>query len=298
MKKILFLLLTSFILFSCGPKGPLGGEENPIKMYFIPSAEANRIVTSAEQISDMLHQKTGYFFKVEVPLSYVAVIEAMGTKEADVAFLSTFAYIKAKENFNVNIALQIIRYGETSYRGQFITRKDSGINKLADIDGKIIGYTDAASTSGYIYPASLLKSKNIVPNNFLLTGGHEQAVEALYQGTVDVACTYWAPERNGLPQDARKQSITTHPDIFEKTKIIGFTDWIPNDTVTFRNEFPAEIQEKITVALLEIVKSKKGTKIMKDLYNIDGFQRTNDSTYDIVRKALLEMNFNPDDFIK
>lgn len=298
IKYIILLLLLMGLLISCGPKGPLGSAENPIKMYFVPSMEADKIVTSAEEISEMLQEETGYHFKVEVPLSYAAVIEAMGTDEADFAFLSTFAYIQAKKTFDVNIALQVVRYGEAFYRGQFITRKDSGINKLEDIDGKIIGYTDATSTSGYVYPAALLKEKGINPEKYILTGGHPQAVTALYQGTVDVACTYWSPAKDGIPQDARKNLINTFPDVIEKTKIIGFTDWIPNDTVTFRKNFPPEIQEEIADALLKIVKSEKGGSVMYDLYNINDFQRTDDSAYDIVRKALKAMDFNADKFLQ
>ncbi|MEA1972118.1 MAG: phosphate/phosphite/phosphonate ABC transporter substrate-binding protein [Candidatus Cloacimonadota bacterium] len=298
--KFKYLVISFFVLMlvaSCGPKGPLGSAENPIKMYFVPSVEAGKIVTSATEIAELLNKETGYFFKVEVPLSYAAVIEAMGTEEADLAFLSTFAYILAKDNFDVNLALQVMRYGKEFYRGQFITRKDSGINNLEDIHGKVIGYTDVSSTSGYVYPASLLKSKDIKPKAHTFAGGHEQAVLSLYQGGVDVACTYWSPPRDGISQDARKRLIPTIPDVIEKTKIIGFTEWIPNGTVTFRKEFPSNINEEISNAFIKIIKTKRGHKIMSDLYNIDGFVKTDDSTYDIVRKTLKEMNFNPDNFI-
>ena len=88
--KIIAILL-SLILFSCGEQAELGTKKNPIKMYFVPSMEAGKIVTSGQAVADYLSEKTGYHFKVAVPTSYASVIEALGTNETDIAWLATFA---------------------------------------------------------------------------------------------------------------------------------------------------------------------------------------------------------------
>ncbi len=303
MKRLALFGLAVILLLSlgCTNKAPLGSKKNPIKMYFVPSMEANKVVNSGEAIAANLQKQTGLYFKVAVPTSYAAVIEAMGTGEADVAWLATFAYVLAHEKYGAVVRLSTVRNGLDKYRGQFIARADSKIKSIEDIAGKVVAYTDAASTSGFIYPSAILKSKNIKPREYFFAGGHPQAVLAVYSqpSRADVACTYWSPpDQSGVPQDARLKLIETYPDVLDKVAIIGYTDWIPNDTVTMRKEFPQALQDKIVNALLAYVATPEGKKVMKELYDIDGLNKAADNDYDVVRETLKTMGMNPADFLK
>ncbi len=300
MRNILYLLVVvAFLLAGCSAeKGPLGSKDNPIKMYFVPSMEAGRVITGAEAISELLHEKTGLFFKVGVPTSYAAVIETMNTKEADIGWLATFAYVLANQKYNAHVGLTVVRNGLKEYRGQFVSRAGSGIETLEDVQGKIVAYTDAASTSGHIYPSAMLKGLGVEPENYYFSGGHPQSILAVYEGNADVGCTYWSPDKDGKPQDARTHVLQTYPDVMEKVVPFAYTEWIPNDTVTFRAEFPEDLKEQIVNALLEIVETEKGHDIMYNLYEIDGFVRAQDSDYDVVRKTLETLNITADSFVK
>jgi phosphonate transport system substrate-binding protein len=268
-------------------------------MYFVPSMEAGKIITSGKAIADYLHNQTGYYFKVAVPTSYAAVIEAMGTNEADIAWLATFAYILAHQKYGAQVELTTVRNGLAKYRGQFVAQANSGIKELKDIEGKIIAYTDASSTSGYIYPSALLKKNNIKPKSYIFTGGHPQSILAVYEGKADVGCSFWSPpDKDGNPKDARTAVLDTHPDVLKKVIPFAYTDWIPNDTVTFRKDFPQEMKDKVVNALLQLPKQKEGKKMLHDLLDIDDFVKAKDSDYDIVRETLKTMNKNAEEFIK
>jgi phosphonate transport system substrate-binding protein len=300
MKKIILIagiLIILLTISSCGKKGKLGTASNPIKMYFVPSMEAGKVLSNGEAIADQLEILTGYKFKIAVPTSYAAVIEAMGADQADIGWLPTFAYILAKERYDAQIALTTIRNGLKSYRGQFVARADSGIDSLADISGKTVAYTDASSASGFIYPSALLKKNNIEPREYYFAGGHPQAILAVYQNRADLGCTYWSPERDGVPQDARFPVLETYPDVMEKVIPIAFTDWIPNDTVTFRKGVPKEISDKITEALLEYALTEEGKKTLMELYTVDGFVKAVDADYDVVRDALKALGAGAEDFL-
>lgn len=300
--RYLLIILLGLSLFACDndqsrldkANRNLGSKKNPIKMYFVPSLEAGKVVSSGEAIADYLHKETGYYYKVAVPTSYAAVIEAIGSNRADIAWLPTFAYILAKDRYDAQVRFMTKRNGLNKYRGQFISRVNSKINSIEDIEGKIIAYTDASSTSGYIYPSALLKQKGIKPKDFILTGGHSSAIQAVYEGRADIACTYWSPDDStGRHKDAREKLLETYPDIFDKTQIIGFTDWIPNDTVTYRKALPAEIDQKVTAALTKFAKTKEGVSTLMSLYDIDDLTPATDKDYDVVRQALKIMNIDP-----
>ncbi|MCK4359312.1 MAG: phosphate/phosphite/phosphonate ABC transporter substrate-binding protein [Candidatus Cloacimonetes bacterium] len=295
--KIIFIILFTFI-FSCSQKFELGSKNNPVEMCFVPWMETGKIITRSKKLTKYLTERTGYHFRVTIPTNYAAVIEGMGTEEVDIAWLPPFAYVLANEKFGAQVALTPVRKGMKKYKGEFLVRSDSDIDILADIEGKTIAYTDAASTSGYIFPSALLSQMGIKPGKVYFAGGHSQAILAVYQNRADVGCAYWSPPSKEGPQDGRKALLQTHPDIYEKTKIIGYTDWIMNDTVTFRKDFPIEMKEKIIQALIDYLKISEGREVMKTLYEIDDYVRSTDSDYDGVRKALQALGTDASKYIR
>ncbi len=303
MKKIIFLLFClALLLTACMSDEDrlakanldLGSKKNPIKMYFVPSMEASTVVSSGEAIAQWMHEETGYYFKVAVPTSYAAVIEAIGSYQADVAWLATFAYVLAHDKYGAEVKFITVRNGLTKYCGQFVAHVDSGIDSLSHIAGKVVAYTDAASTAGYIYPSAILKREGIEPAKYTFAGGHPQAITAVYNRTADVGCTYWSPAKNGHPRDAREKLLQTYPDVLEKVKIVALTDSIPNDTVTFRRSLPKQVEEKLVKALEKFAQTGQGQDILHKLYDIDGLQPAIDADYDIVRQTLktLDMDAN------
>ncbi|HNQ39294.1 MAG TPA: phosphate/phosphite/phosphonate ABC transporter substrate-binding protein [Candidatus Cloacimonas sp.] len=306
-KKYIWLAFVALLIFGCGTKESrlekanrkLGSKQNPIKMFFVPSLEAGKVVSSGEAIANYLENETKLHFKVAVPTSYAAVIEALGTYQADVAWLPTYAYILAKQKYDAQVRLMTVRNGLTKYRGQFVARSDSNIDSLQDIEGKVIAYTDAASTSGYIYPSAILKQRGITPKDYFFAGGHPQAILAVYSGRADVGCSYWSPpDAKGKPMDAREKLLETYPDVFEKVKIVDYTDWIPNDTVTFRKDLPPELEGIIVQTLYRYAQSEEGKKVLKALYDIDGLEYASDEDYEIVRTTLKTMNMDPAELLQ
>ena len=98
--------------------------------------------------------------------------------------------------------------------------------------------------------------------------------------------------------DAREKLLETYPDVFEKVKIVDYTDWIPNDTVTFRKNLPPELEGIIVQALYRYAQSAEGKKVLKALYDIDGLEYASDKDYEIVRTTLKTMNMDPAELLK
>lgn len=277
----LFILpvTTLFLMTACGKgvEGPLGSKGNPVKMFFVPSGEVDKVLSVDDAITNFMTKETGYYFATAVPTSYTAVVESLGSAECDVAWLPAFAYVLAKKKYNVEVALRAVRYGKPNYRGEFVTHVDNTkISSIEDVSGKKVAFTDAASASGFILPSTFLAKNKVKPKETVFAGGHPQAVCAVYMKSVDVACTF---------EGARKRVIKTFPDIMEKTKIIGYTDWIPNDNVTFGGHLSPEMKDRIKAALIKYVKSEEGNKVLIGLYHIGDFLEASDSDYDVVREA-------------
>jgi phosphonate transport system substrate-binding protein len=281
-------------------EGALGTYSNPIRIYFTPSVDANRISFNAKSLTDYLHKETGYYYTTAVPASFIAVVEAFGTGKVEVAAINTFSYLMAHAKYGAEARLRIVREGnETTYKGQFITRFDSGINSIEDINGKSMAYVDPSSTSGYILPKALLDEKGIKPSESVFAMRHDNVVIMVYQGQVKAGATYYAPPdlKTGEIMDARMRVLQQFPDVAQKIKIIGFTQDIPNDPWVFRKDMSEVMKEKITNALIKYVHTPAGAKALYDIYDITGLIPTTDSDYDGLRKLLEKQNINFEDLM-
>jgi phosphonate transport system substrate-binding protein len=282
-------------------EGSLGTKDNPIKIYFTPSVDSKRITSNAKELVEFLEKETGYYYTTAVPASFVAVVEAFGTKKADIAGINTFSYLMANEKYGAEARLRVVREGgETSYCGCFFAHVDSGIDSISQINNQSFAYVDPSSTSGYLLPKAMFKKMKIVPSETVFAMRHDNVLTMIYQKQVAAGAAYYAPRNRetGEIMDARMRVKPQFPDVEKKIKIIGYTDYIPNDPWVFRKDMDEHMKEKITNALLKFVATKKGQKALFDIYDIVGLIPTKDSDYNGLRKVLKEQNVSFEKLVK
>ena len=129
---------------------------------------------------------------------------------------------------------------------------------------------------------------------------HDNVVTMVYQGQVAAGATYWAPPdpKTGEIMDARMRVLSQFPDVAKKIKIIGFTQYIPNDPWVFRKNMNETMKNKIINALLKFVKTPEGRKALFDIYDITGLVRTKDGDYDGIRKVLESQHVSFEKLVK
>lgn len=309
MNKLRYLLYFSplllFILVDTvkeSHQGEPGSRSNPVRFYFTPSGDTKRIATNARDFLAYLEKETGYFFESAIPTSFISVYEAFGSKKADIAAgLSAFAYLMVHEKYGADALLRIVRdNGETTYRGQFISRVGSGIDKIEDIQGHSIAFVDASSTSGYLLPKAMLKTLGIKPSEEVFGMTHENVVTMVYQKQVNAGATYSSPPHpvTGQIYDARMRVLPQFPDVASKVKIIGYTKDIPNDPFIFSREMSKKMKDKIIKTILKFVATDTGKKIIYDTYDVVDLIPTKDSDYDGLRQMLKEQNIDYKNLIK
>jgi len=267
-----------------GPR--LGSIDRPIVMAFVPSQDTARVTSSGKAIAASLEKATGDKWDVKVPTSYAATIEGMCAGQIDVAWLAPLSFVLAADRNCAEVLLGTLRKDDTgklstTFQSQILVRADSGITDIKGLKGKKFAFSDPLSTSGRLFPTIAVKqASGEDPNTFfsqtIFAGGHDKAVLALYQGTVDGAASFI---------DARDNLVAAFPDIKEKTKRISTAGPIPNDTVSVRKNFPADLRDKIQAALLEYSKGADGQKALKALYSIDGLDKVDPKEFDTVREA-------------
>jgi len=308
------------------PASDIGSPEHPIKVLFVPSVDANVIVTGGEIMAQALNEATGLNFEVSVPTSYAATIEEMCASPTDtIAFIPAFGYVLANDLCGVDVAFKAVRRGWGVYWTMFVVARDSDIQSLEDLEGKKWAYPDAGSTSGYLVPLVQLKEAGITPGETLEAGGHPEVIRAVYNGEADFGTAFYSPwaapegaeawaigDDPEVPVDpstcalnddasqllcegyrvldARANVREEFPDVIQKVRILSLSPEIPNDTMSFSPEFPAELRAQIEEALVAFAGTEAwGTSIgSEDFYGWSGLEPATDADYDFVRKLVVE----------
>jgi len=88
--------------------------------------------------------------------------------------------------------------------------------------------------------------------------------------------------------DARANIRTEAPDVVQKVRILAVSQAIPNDTLSFGPEFPADVRKQIEDALVAFSKTEAwGTSIgSADFYGWSGIDPATDAEYDLVRQMV------------
>ncbi|WP_352404885.1 phosphate/phosphite/phosphonate ABC transporter substrate-binding protein [Sporanaerobacter acetigenes] len=285
MKRAIALLL--IVVLAISIVGCTSKEEEVIKMGFVPMKDGDSLIESVEPLTEMLSKELGVKVEGFTATNYVGVVEGLGSGQVDFGFIPPFAYVLANKESNAEVILTALnKSGEAKYRSQFLVRKDSDITSFSDIKGKKVAFVDPSSTSGYLFPgAHLIKEGINIEKDieYVYAGGHDKALQLLLNGDVDVATTF---------VDARDRYKEDFPEAMEKTEVLGYTDYIPNISVTVKGDMEEELKDKIKVALLNIAKTEEGSELLKTLFNMYGFEEATDSDYDIIRTTAKTMNID------
>jgi phosphonate transport system substrate-binding protein len=313
-----FLLVCLFLVTASCSDPPVGSPERPFTMYFVPSVDAEGLASRSEDLKDAVERyvsqklygaDTGFHVETAVPASYIAVVEAFGTKRADFAAFNTFAYVLAHDvkGYDIEPMFTIARgmhAEESTYRGQIIARADSGIESVQDIEGKKFAYVDPASTSGFILPRALLRERGVTPGEVVFGQKHDNVVTMVYQGQVDAGATYFSPpakiEEDGQTRwairDARMRVLTQFPDVEEKVKIVAFTEQVPNEPWVIRShlyddpDLNARVKQYIKEALEAFATTEAGKKALWTVATGTGLVPATPETYDRIRQMILDAN--------
>ena len=262
-------------------------EAATLTMVVVPSGDPEQIARAAEDVAALVEQSTGHTVFAYVAGCYGAAVDALATGDADFGWLPATPYVIAHDRYGVAVKLVAVRFGSAYYRGQFLVRKDSGIDDLADLAGKNFAFPDALSASGFLYPAvHISRTQGVTYATFfgdtVFAGSHDAVVAAVYDS--DYAGT---PIDGGAAyEDARNAVLGDYPDVFTETKVIAYTDPIPNDTVSVRAGLDPVVAGEVVSGLLAAAASPEGLDALSRLYGIEGLQLVDDSDYDVVRDVV------------
>ena len=296
MKKLLVLFLSLGLVLSlsaCGEDEVEFVRPEVLEVQLIPSRDAAVLEAQRAPLEALLEARLEMEVNVTIATDYNALIEGMASGQIHVGLLATTAYVLAADEGHAEVILKSLRYDVDddgvkllddalvdNYKSQLLVAADSGIETVADLEGKTIAISSFTSTSGFVWPANLLADNGIDPQSdvtWINAGGHDNAIISVLNGDADAAFTF---------KDARFLVVGDYPDVYTDVLFKLNTSAIPNDTISVIPNLDPYLVQAIKLAFLSIADSPEGLAIIQEVYSHEGYAVAVDSDYDVVREYL------------
>lgn len=242
--------------------------------------------------------------KLFAPADYNGVIQGLLGGTIDMAWLGASAYAatylqdpEAVDPVLVKVNLD----GTIGYHSIGFARVDSGITSLEEMEGKVFGFGDPNSTSGYLIPSieipqageEITMEPGAYFGDVVFTGGHEQTIVAVANGDIDGGVTWADAQGNwedGYNSGALRKAVDAGLVDMNELVQIWQSKVIPEGPIVLRKALPEDVKATMT-ELVDGLHERDETCA----YNVAagetlGFQPVDHDTYQSVidaRKAVI-----------
>ncbi|WP_353572131.1 phosphate/phosphite/phosphonate ABC transporter substrate-binding protein [Candidatus Albibeggiatoa sp. nov. BB20] len=278
----IFLLFSSIIIF---PTLAQATDTSVCRFGIPPFQKAISFNEERKKYLPLLNwltEQTGCKFVPVGAFSYEDLIKKITLGTVHVAELGAVSYIQAKnKNPKINMIATALTWNESktelidSYRSLVITlKKYKDINHLQDLQDKSIGFVNETSSSGFVYPAILIKKNEHIDyevffSKTLFLGSHPNVTGALANDSIVAGVT-----SNKNLEEAQR----IYGDIF---KVLWKSPPIPNVLFASHPSLPINIRQK-----LEELLPQTKVELFEGIGLIKGFVIRPDDFYDVTRKIL------------
>ncbi|SOH94466.1 phosphonate transport system substrate-binding protein [Monaibacterium marinum] len=242
---------------------PLHAQEiTEFRIGILGGENAQDRMNSNECLRAYTEEALGVETRLFAPADYNGVIQGLLGGSLDMAWLGASAYaaVYMQDPEVVEpILVKINVDGSFGYHSIGFARADSGITSLDDMEGKVFGFGDPNSTSGYLIPSieipqatgHTMESGDYF-GEVTFVGGHEQTIVAVNNGDVDAGVTWadgqgnWEDGYNsGALRKAVDAGIVDMNDLVE----IWRSNPIPEGPIVLRSDLPQDVKDAMTALM-------------------------------------------------
>jgi len=217
-------------------------------------------LNSNECLRAYTQEALGVETKLFAPADYNGVIQGLLGGTLDMAWLgaSSYAAVHIQDADAVEpVLVKINLDGSYGYHSIGFARKDAGIDSIDAMQGKVFGFGDPNSTSGYLIPSiEIPQYKDGVTmesgdyfGEVKFTGGHEQTIVAVNNGDIDGGVTWADGQGNwedGFNSGALRKAVDAGLVDMNDLVEIWRSAPIPEGPVVLRTSLPADVKETMT----------------------------------------------------
>ena len=223
-----------------------------LRVVLIPADGGTEDGTKADYqpVFAAISRMTGLRFDIRVGQSYSAVVEAMCTGAADIAFVGPVTYIQADQRHCADLLAVGVQKGNSIYYAGIFAKKNSSIHALKDLKGKRVAFGDVNSTSSFVFPMTMIMDAGLDPVRDLaairLTGSHANSLATLVQGQVDASALSFDSFDKAIEQKAIDPTTI---------RVVAKSIAIPYPPIIMNSHLPPALKAELKKAFADVNKA-------------------------------------------
>ncbi len=257
---------------------PALAETATLRVSAIPDEAPTELMRKFEPLGKYLEAELGMPVTFQPVSDYAGVVEALGAKRLDLAWLGGFTFVQAKLRTGDAIPL-VQREQDEVFTSTFITA-DPDVKTHADLKGKSFAFGSVSSTSGHLMPRYFLQQDGIDADNFFsrvgFSGAHDATVAWVESGKVDAGVLNSSVWEKLLEQD----KVNT-----DKVRVYAVTPTYYDYNWTVRGDLDPALVDKIQAAFLALDPANPEHKAILDLQRASRFVPTKAENYQGIEEA-------------
>lgn len=271
------LVVCAIVVLSSACSGP----NAVLRLGMVPSQEPESLMETFEPIRLYLERELDMPVSLSVPRSYGELIRKVEQNNIDIAYFGAFSYVLAEQEQELEPLVVRVRRGfGVSYNSLFITRADSPIESIADLQGERFAFVDSASTSGFMIPLALFTSRGIDYTDYFssywFSGSHDQVVEDVINRKVDAGA---------VSKSLLTGMIDAELLAWDDIRVLWESEDIPGSLFCGRSALPERIKERFTEAMLNLSEQNPEALVQYDR-NIEGYVPATPEMYNSIRNIV------------
>jgi phosphonate transport system substrate-binding protein len=253
-------------------------QKNTLKIAVGAIISPTKSLVFYEDIFDYIGEKLGREVEMVQRKTYAEVNFLLEEERIDAAFVCSRPYVEGHRDFGMELLCVPMCFGKTEYCSYFIVHKDSLIQNLEDLRGKVFAFSDPLSNTGMLIPTYTLAMMGERPESFfrrhIFTYSHDNSIRSVAEKLVDGAAV------DSLIWEYLKAE---DPEWTAQTRIIYRSTPCGIPPVVVSPGIAPQLKEKLRSAFLNMHNDPRGREILKRIL-IDRFTVIEDSAYNSIRQ--------------
>jgi phosphate/phosphite/phosphonate ABC transporter binding protein len=252
-----------------------------------PIKKTERFQPLADYLADRLHDFGIGVGVVKIAPDTSTMAAMMQNAQVDIYFDSPFPAMIVSDQSGAQPILRRWKDGVGEYYSLFFAQAHLGIDKVSDLDGRLVAFEDANSTSGFMLPLAHLVQNGLTPVE-TVPGAMPAADEVGYVfAGDDENIVHWVLDGRVAAGVVDEETFREIPDETRATLgIFSITETVPRQVVLVRPGLDPDLQRAITAILEQMHTTEEGRAVLEIFRSnrFDAFPGGTDSAFGRLRE--------------
>lgn len=240
----------------------------PVMLTFgiVPQQAASTLARLWSPIFELLSQNANFQLRFATARDIPTFEKRLALGEYDIAYMNPYHYTV----FHDSVGYQaLVKQKDKQIKGIIVVRKDSPIQSLAELDGKLIAFPAPGAFAASVLPRANLKLEGIA-TKIKYVGSHDSVYLAVAQNLVDAG--------GGVKRTFNTMDASTS----EQLRVLWETPGYTPHAVAVHPRVSSEIVNELKRRLVELTALPEGSRVLNKL-RFNSFESAQDSDWDDVR---------------